>query len=176
MTTKNYVLWLTGLSGSGKTTLAQGLKAIMKDRNKNVAILDGDEIRGELCKGLGFSRADRIENIRRVASVAKLFVDNNINVIVATISPTDETRNLARSIVGESFVEVFIKCPINVCEARDPKGLYKKARAGEIPNFTGLTDKYEVPELSDIIVNTHRRTPICSMNIILEWLEENRRI
>ena len=150
------VLWLTGLSGSGKSTIANELYFKIKS---NVKILDGDELRTGLNKDLGFSLEDRTENIRRVSEVAKLFINNNFTVICTFISPTIEIRNLAKSIIGsDNFIEIYIKCSLDICEQRDPKGLYKKVRQGEIKNFTGIDSIYEEPERPNLIVNTEQFT------------------
>ncbi|WP_167607481.1 adenylyl-sulfate kinase [Maribellus sediminis] len=141
------VIWMTGLSGSGKTTLASALEKRLFELNYFCQILDGDNVRSGINKNLMFTDADRMENIRRIAEVGKLFMNCGIILICAFISPTNAMRNMAREIIGEAdFLEVFIDTPLEVCEQRDPKGLYKKARAGEIPNFTGISSPFEVPE------------------------------
>ena len=139
------VIWLTGLSGSGKSTIAEELYKKLERVGRASIILDGDNIRTGLCKDLGFSAQDRKENIRRITEVAKLMAQNGITVITAFISPSRIDRDAARIIIGEKFMEVYVKCPIEVCEERDVKGLYKKARQGKIRNFTGI-DLY--PNLS----------------------------
>src|SRR6187399_342383 len=140
------VLWFTGLSGSGKSTLAIGLERQLFDKGYNIVVLDGDNIRTGINSNLSFSPDDRVENIRRIAEVAKLFLSNGIICIVSFISPTRDMRSMAKDIIGpEDFVEVFIDTPIEICEARDVKGLYKKARAGEIQDFTGIHAPYEPP-------------------------------
>lgn len=149
------VLWFTGLSGSGKSTLAIALERQLFDQGYSVIILDGDNIRTGINNNLTFSPDDRIENIRRIAEVAKLFLANGIICIVSFISPTRDMRANAKQIIGPSdFVEVFIDTPIEVCEARDVKGLYKKARAGEIKDFTGIHAPYEAPLHPDVHVHT----------------------
>ena len=149
------VLWFTGLSGSGKSTLAIALERQLFDQGYSVIILDGDNIRTGINNNLTFSPEDRIENIRRIAEVAKLFLANGIICIVSFISPTRDMRANAKQIIGPSdFVEVFIDTPIEVCEARDVKGLYKKARAGEIKDFTGVNAPYEIPLQPDVHVHT----------------------
>ncbi|MBL0007456.1 MAG: adenylyl-sulfate kinase [Saprospiraceae bacterium] len=149
------VLWFTGLSGSGKSTLAIALERQLFDQGYSVIILDGDNIRTGINNNLTFSPDDRIENIRRIAEVAKLFLANGIICIVSFISPTRDMRANAKQIIGPSdFVEVFIDTPIEVCEARDVKGLYKKARAGEIKDFTGVNAPYEIPLQPDVHVHT----------------------
>ncbi len=140
------VIWLTGLSGAGKSTIAQALHNMLKRNNVHSTILDGDQMRSGLCADLGFSAADRTENIRRVAEVAKLMTDAGVLVISACISPFRADRDMARNIVGAlTFHEVFVDTPLTVCETRDPKGLYRRARAGELPNFTGIGSPYEAP-------------------------------
>ncbi len=141
------VIWFTGLSGSGKTTLASLLEKRLFEFNYFCQILDGDNVRSGINKNLMFTDADRIENIRRIAEVSKLFMNCGIILICAFISPTNEMRNMAREIIGDQdFLEVFINTPLEICEQRDPKGLYKKARAGEIKNFTGISAPFEVPQ------------------------------
>lgn len=149
------VFWFTGLSGSGKSTLAIGLERKLFDMGFEVVVLDGDNVRSGLNKNLSFSPEDRKENIRRVAEVAKLFISAGQVCFVTFISPTKELRDLAKEILGaEDFVEVFIDTPIEICEARDVKGLYKKARGGEIDNLTGIGAPYEPPENPDILICT----------------------
>lgn len=140
------VIWLTGLSGSGKTTLAVALEKSLFELNYFCQILDGDNVRSGINKNLMFTYADRMENIRRIAEVGKLFMNCGIILICAFISPTTEMRHMAREIIGQDdFLEVFIDTPLHVCEQRDHKGLYKKARAGEIVNFTGISSPFEIP-------------------------------
>ena len=147
------VIWFTGLSGSGKTTLASMLEKRLFELNYFCQILDGDNVRSGINRNLMFTEADRIENIRRIAEVSKLFMNCGIILICAFISPTTEMREMAKDIVGEDdFLEIFVNTPLEVCEQRDPKGLYKKARAGVIPNFTGISSPFEVPENPFIVV------------------------
>jgi adenylylsulfate kinase len=149
-------IWLTGLSGSGKSTLAFALEKALFDRHYMAYTLDGDNIRHGLCRDLGFSAADRSENIRRIAEVAHLMNEAGLIVITSFISPYREDRELARQIIGtDRFIEVFVSTPLAICEKRDPKGLYQKARAGELKNFTGISDPYEAPDAPDLILNTH---------------------
>ncbi|UZS00166.1 adenylyl-sulfate kinase [Chondrinema litorale] len=154
---KPTILWFTGLSGSGKSTLASALEYKLHQEGINTYILDGDNIRNGLNKGLTFSDDDRQENIRRISEVAKLFVDAGIVVLTAFISPFKEDRAMARSMVesGE-FIEVFVDCPLEICEQRDVKGLYQKARSGEITKFTGIDSPFEAPENPEITVQTHK--------------------
>ncbi|EPC3543188.1 adenylyl-sulfate kinase [Aeromonas hydrophila] len=148
---KPLVIWFTGLSGAGKSTLAGALEQALATSGKHTYLLDGDNVRHGLCGDLGFDDAARQENIRRVGEVAKLMVDAGLIVLTAFISPFRAERELVRNLVGEGeFVEVFVDAPLAVCEERDPKGLYKKARAGEIRNFTGIDSAYEAPEQPEI--------------------------
>lgn len=148
------VIWFTGLSGSGKTTLASTLEKRLFDLNYFCQILDGDNVRSGINKNLMFTEEDRMENIRRIAEVSKLFMNCGIILICAFISPTNEMRQMAREIIGEDdFLEVFIDTPLEVCEQRDPKGLYKKARAGEIKNFTGISSPFEAPANPYMVVD-----------------------
>lgn len=148
-------IWFTGLSGSGKSTLANALEAALHERGLHTMLLDGDNVRHGLCKDLGMSEIDRTENIRRVAEVAKLMTEAGLLVITAFISPFREGRAQARALFGEDqFVEVFVDASLEVCEQRDPKGLYKKAREGRIKDFTGVSSAYEVPLSPEIAIKT----------------------
>jgi adenylylsulfate kinase len=141
------VIWFTGMSGSGKTTLASLLEEKLFDAGFFCQILDGDNVRSGINNNLGFSEEDRVENIRRIAEVARLFLNCGIIVICSFISPTKQMRQMAKEIIGEDdFLEIFVNTPLEICEKRDPKGLYKKARAGEIKDFTGITSPFEAPE------------------------------
>ena len=152
---KAIVLWMVGLSGSGKSTLAKAVEQSLHDEGCLAQLLDGDNLRTGINNNLGFSDVDRIENIRRSAETAKLFLNCGVITICSFISPTKEVRDMARSIIGEAdFFEVYVECPIEECEKRDVKGLYKKARAGEIPNFTGIDAPFEAPTNANIVVNT----------------------
>ncbi len=165
------VLWLTGLSGSGKSTIAQDLERQLYNAGYFPQVLDGDNIRVGINNNLGFSIEDRTENIRRIAEVAKLYLNSGIITLCSFISPTKEIRNFARSIIGpENFIEVFINTPLEVCEARDVKGLYKKARAGEIKGFTGIDSPYEAPKNPDIEILTADKTVEESSQQILDQL------
>jgi len=151
------IIWLTGLSGSGKTTIANSLeRKLLSDLGKKTFILDGDNIRHGLNSDLGFSDADRDENIRRIAEVAKLFKDAGMIVIVSFISPFEKTRKLAKEIIGgdDSFIEVFVKASLETCQKRDPKGLYKKVENGDIKDFTGVDSGYEIPVSPDLVLDT----------------------
>ena len=164
------VLWFTGLSGSGKSTLAIALERQLFDKGYSVVVLDGDNIRTGINNNLSFTPEDRVENIRRIAEVAKLFLANGMICIVSFISPTIAMRDKARQIIGpEDFVEVFIDTPIEICESRDVKGLYKKARAGEIADFTGVNAPYEAPLSPDV----HIRTAGNSIEESLKELAQN---
>ena len=149
------ILWFTGLSGAGKSTVSVAVEAALHDRGILTMVLDGDNIRHGLCSDLGFSEADRQENIRRIGETAKLFMESGVVILTAFISPFRSDRQIARSLVAdEDFSEVYIECPLEVCEQRDTKGLYAKARKGEINNFTGISSPYEEPENAQLILNT----------------------
>ena len=149
------MIWFTGLSGSGKSTIAIALERELHKRGLLCRILDGDNIRSGINNNLGFSEADRIENIRRIAEVSKLFVDCGIVTIAAFISPTNEIRQMAADIIGkDDFMEIYVSTPLEVCEKRDVKGLYKKARKGEIKDFTGISSPFEIPEQPDLTIDT----------------------
>jgi adenylyl-sulfate kinase len=170
---KGFTVWFTGLSGAGKTTLAQALAKDLVSRGLKLEVLDGDEVRTNLSKGLGFSKEDRDTNIRRIGYVARLLSRNGTGVIAAAISPYREVRAEVRSAIeaeGVSFVEVFVKCPIDVLAERDVKGLYKKALAGEITEFTGVSDPYEEPLNPEVLVETNRETIAQSVAKIISEL------
>ncbi len=168
--TKGFTLWFTGMSGSGKTTLADKCQEILLERGLNVEILDGDIIRTNLSKGLGFSKEDRDINIRRVGFVCNLLTRNGVAAIAACISPYTVIRDENREMIGR-FVEIFCKAPIEVLIERDPKGLYKKAIAGEIKGFTGIDDPYEEPPKPEVVVNTADETVDESVGKIVRTLE-----
>ena len=170
---KPCILWFTGLSGSGKSTIANAVEVKLNELNKHTYLLDGDNIRMGLNKGLGFSNEERIENIRRIGEVSKLFVDAGMIVLTAFISPFQKERDAVRTLVEEGeFIEVFIDTPLEVCESRDPKGLYQKARNGEIPNFTGISSPYEAPLKPEIhIINDAISIEDVTQQII-DYLEE----
>ncbi len=164
-----FTVWFTGLPSSGKSTLARMLEKVLKDRGFSVEVLDGDEVRLRLSKGLGFSKEDRDENIRRISFVANLVTGCGGVAITCAISPYREIRDEARREIGR-FVEIYVKCPLEECIRRDVKGLYKKALSGEIKNFTGISDPYEEPLNPEIIVETHGKTPKESVDSIVTGL------
>jgi adenylylsulfate kinase len=169
---RGVTIWLTGLSGAGKTTISQALEQQLRDRGSKIEVLDGDLIRENLTKGLGFSKPDRDENIRRIGFVANLLTRNGVVVLVSAISPYREIRQEVKQKIGD-FVEVYVNAPLAVCESRDVKGLYKKARAGEIKSFTGIDDPYEAPTAPDVECRTDLETLEESISKILAKLEES---
>ncbi len=169
---KAVTIWLTGLSGAGKSTLANEVEKRLFARGKYTMLLDGDNVRMGLNQNLGFSEEDRVENIRRIAEVSKLMNDAGLIVLTSFISPFRQDRRNAKNIIGERFVEVYISTPLEECEKRDVKGLYKKARNGEISNFTGITSPYEAPEHPDITVDTSKYSLEECVDIILKGLEQ----
>lgn len=175
MSEKGTVIWLTGLSGAGKSTLAQSIAEHLSARGRQVEILDGDEVRENLSRGLGFSREDRDTNVRRIGFVARLLARNGVTVLAAAISPYQQSRDDVRSQVeseGARFLEVFVRCPLDTLIERDVKGLYKRALAGEIANFTGVSDPYEEPIAPDIIVDSSLESISRSAGRILARLDE----
>ena len=171
---KSRVLWFTGLSGSGKSTLANATEKILHDMGMNTYILDGDNVRMGLNKDLGFSPEDRTENIRRITEVSKLFVDAGSLVLTAFISPYREDREKARDIIGGAdFIEIYVRADLSVCESRDPKGLYKKARSGEIKGFTGIDAPYEEPLNPELIVDTDKNSVEESSQMVVDYLSQN---
>ncbi len=170
---KPCILWFTGLSGSGKSTIANAVEAALFEQKKHTYLLDGDNIRMGLNKGLTFSDEDRIENIRRIGEVSKLFVDAGLIVLTAFISPFRQDREMVRQLVDKgAFIEVFVDTPLEVCEQRDPKGLYQKARKGEIPNFTGIDSPYEAPEFPEIHIRNDRLPIEEAAAQVLNYLEK----
>ncbi len=169
------IIWFTGLSGSGKSTLANALEGELFMTGHHSYLLDGDNIRLGLNKGLGFSDADRVENIRRIGEVAKLFVDAGLIALTAFISPFKADRDLVRKLVqpGE-FIEVYVKAPLDICEKRDPKGLYSKARAGQIKNFTGIDSPYEAPESPELVMDTSAQSVEESTQALLSFLKSRK--
>ncbi|MFZ1694707.1 MAG: adenylyl-sulfate kinase [Flavobacteriales bacterium] len=165
------VVWMTGLSGSGKSTIAIGLERMLHERDRYVVVLDGDNVRTGINSNLGFSDADRTENIRRIAEVAKLFLNNGAIVICCFVSPTIAIREQAKAIVGETdFIEVFIDTPLEECERRDVKGLYAKARAGEVKEFTGISAPFEAPVTPAIRIATQNRSEEASTTELLNFI------
>jgi adenylyl-sulfate kinase len=173
---KGFTLWFTGLSGAGKTTISTIVEEQLRDRGSRVEVLDGDVVRENLSKGLGFSKEDRDTNIRRIAFVADLLSRNGVPVITAAISPYRELRDEARELMGDRFIEVFVKASVEVCAERDVKGLYEKAFKGEIKEFTGVSDPYEPPLNPELILDTEHQSPEDSANKILSLLEERQLI
>ncbi|MFM7092902.1 MAG: adenylyl-sulfate kinase [Bacteroidota bacterium] len=171
---RSKVIWLTGLSGSGKSTIGLGLEKRLFQENFYAQLLDGDNIRSGINKNLGFSEADRKENIRRIAEIAKLYLSSGIITINSFISPTKETRDLAREIVGaDDFLEVYVNAPIATCESRDVKGLYKKARAGEIQGFTGINQVYEEPDNPAFELRTDLQSIDESVDLLFTFLKKH---
>jgi bifunctional enzyme CysN/CysC len=167
------VIWFTGLSGAGKSTIANLLEKRLHALGRHTYLLDGDNVRQGLNKDLGFTEADRVENIRRVSEVARLMADAGLIVLVSFISPFRAERRTARGLMGEGeFYEVFVDVPLEVAETRDPKGLYKKARRGELKNFTGVDSPYELPEAPEVKIDTTRMTPERAAEAILERLRD----
>jgi adenylyl-sulfate kinase len=170
-------VWLTGVPGAGKTTLARRLRRALREAGRAVSILDGDEVRKGLCAGLGFSQADRDENVRRVAETAKILNDAGVYTVCALVSPTQAQRDNARSIVGTGrFICVYLNPPQSVCEKRDPKGMYREARTGARPGFTGVGAPYEVPRAPDLVIDTSTLSEAKATEAILATLEPWRRV
>jgi len=167
------IIWLTGLSGAGKTTVATSLAQTLRRERSGVCVLDGDELRRGLNSDLGFSPEDRTENVRRVAELAKLLAGEGLIVIVALISPFQKDRGKARAIAhaaGVDFIEVYLNCPIDVCEQRDPKGLYKRARTGNLNAFTGIDSGYEMPQEPEVVLFTGKQSVQESTEVLLQFL------
>jgi adenylyl-sulfate kinase len=167
---RGFTVWFTGLSGAGKSTLAEALAPVLRERGQKVEILDGDVVRTNLSKGLGFSKEDRDTNILRIGFVAHLLSRNGVAVITAAISPYKDIRDQNRALIGD-FIEVYAKCSIEELTRRDVKGLYEKALRGEIQNFTGISDPYEPPENPEVVVDTEKETVEESLNKIVSHLE-----
>ncbi len=168
---KSVIVWFTGLSGSGKSTLAHAVEDYIHKQGISTFVLDGDNVRHGLCSDLSFSDSDRIENIRRIGELAKLIIEAGVITLTAFISPFKSDRNSARNLVPHGdFLEIYCQCPIETCEQRDVKGLYKKARAGEIPFFTGIDSPYEAPEQPELVVNTHEQSLDDSVQRVVELL------
>ena len=173
---KGFTLWFTGLSGAGKTTISEIVERELHDRGSRVEVLDGDVVRENLSKGLGFSKEDRDTNIRRIAFVADLLSRNGVPVITAAISPYREIRDEARELMGDRFIEVFVKASVEVCAERDVKGLYEKAFKGEIKEFTGVSDPYEPPLSPELTLDTEHDSAEEDAAKILTLLEERQLI
>ena len=169
---RGFTLWFTGLSGAGKTTIAEIVEKELRVRHGKIEVLDGDIVRTNLSKGLGFSRDDRDTNILRIGFVADLLTRNGVGVIVSAISPFKEVRDQVRRNIGEDFIEIFVDAPLEVCAERDVKGLYKKAFAGEIEQFTGVSDPYEPPAAPELHIKTNEEEPHESSRRVLLKLEE----
>ena len=167
---QGFCLWFTGLSGAGKSTTAEAVAQLLLEHGRATTVLDGDVVRVHLSQGLGFSRADRDTNIRRIGFVAGEIVRHGGAVICAAVSPYEATRREVRQMVGENFVEIFVATPLEICEQRDTKGMYAKARRGEIKQFTGIDDPYEVPPQPEITLDTTARTPAANARLILDYL------
>ncbi len=171
MKKQGFILWLTGLSGAGKSSLVEHLSPILRRRGLPVEVLDGDVVRTNLSKGLGFSKEDRDTNVRRIGFVANLLARNGVGAITAAISPYASVRKECRDLSDAVFVEVFVHAPLEVVEKRDTKGLYAKARSGEIKNFTGVSDPYEAPEEAEVVVHTADENVEDSAQKVLDYLE-----
>ncbi|MEN8215209.1 MAG: adenylyl-sulfate kinase [Pseudomonadota bacterium] len=167
---RSIMLWFTGLSGAGKSTLAHALEEKLYQMGYHTFVLDGDNVRHGLCGDLGFTNEDRIENIRRISEVAKLFIEAGVIIMTAFISPFRADREKARKLVGEDFVEIYCDCSLNVCEKRDVKGLYRRARAGEIKEFTGISSPYEEPDKPELVIETGTQSLDECVDQILEYL------
>ena len=176
MAGQGFTLWFTGLSGAGKSTLSEAIAAELRTRGRRVERLDGDEVRQRLSRGLGFSKADRDENIRRIGFVARLLSRNGAVAIAAAISPYRELREEIRREHDAPFVEIFVDCALDALVKRDPKGLYARALRGELANFSGISDPYEPPVSPEITVHTDRETAAASCDIIVRWLEARKLI
>ncbi len=169
---RGFTLWFTGLSGAGKTTVSEIVEKKLRERIGDVEVLDGDIVRTNLSKGLGFSREDRDTNVLRIGFVAKLLTRNGVAVIVSAISPYKEARDMVRRDIGDDFIEVFVDAPLEVCAERDVKGLYKKAFSGEIPAFTGVSDPYEPPAAPELTLRTDKEEPEESARKVIAKLED----
>ena len=169
---RGFTLWFTGLSGAGKTTISEIVEHELRNRFRKIEVLDGDIVRTNLSKGLGFSKADRDTNVLRIGFVADLLTRNGVGVIVSAISPFKEVRDQVRRNVGEDFIEVFVDAPLEVCAGRDVKGLYKKAFSGEIPQFTGVSDPYEAPVAPELHIKTDEEDAQESARKVIGYLEE----
>ena len=171
---KSCTIWMSGLSGSGKSTIANQLETILNEQGYHTYTLDGDNTRLGLNKGLGFSEEDRIENIRRVAEVCKLMNEAGLIVICSFISPFEKNRTQAKEIIGENFIEVFVDADLSTCETRDPKGLYKKARTGEIKDFTGISSPFETPSNAIVLKNNTGEDLDRNVNLLVNLIKNNK--
>ena len=169
---KGMVIWLTGLPCSGKTTLAKEIEKYFKENNLSIQILDGDVVRKTISSDLGFSKEDRDKNIERMSYIAQMLSDNGVNVVLAFVSPYQKMRDFCRSLC-ENYIEVYIECDINKCKERDVKGMYKKAISGEIKDFTGVQDPFEIPKNPEVIVNTENENIDDSLRKIVNYIEKN---
>jgi adenylylsulfate kinase len=171
------IIWLTGLPSAGKSTIAFTVEHILMEQGRLAYVLDGDNVRHGLNKNLGFSAEDRAENIRRIGEVGKLFTDAGLLTFTSFVSPYKSDRDAVRALMAEGdFVEVYIDTPVELCEERDPKGLYQKARTGEIPNFTGVSDPYEPPDHPELVIQTATCTPVDAAHLIIEMLKRMGKI
>ena len=172
---KACILWFTGLSGAGKSTIASAVEQKLFELGHHTYLLDGDNVRHGLNKDLGFSNSDRVENIRRIGEMAKLFADAGLIVLTAFISPFQSDRRLVRELVEHNeFIEIYVNTPLEICEQRDPKGLYKRARKGDIKDFTGIDSEYEKPEKSEIIINTDELSIDNCTDFVIDYLKKNK--
>ena len=171
---KSCTIWMSGLSGSGKSTISNLLETILNEQGYHTYTLDGDNTRLGLNKGLGFSEEDRIENIRRIAEVCKIMNDAGLIVICSFISPFEKNRTQAKEIIGENFIEVFVDADLQTCETRDPKGLYKKARAGEIKDFTGISSPFEIPTNAIVLKNNNEEQLEKNVKLLVDLIKNNR--
>lgn len=170
---KGTVIWFTGLSGSGKSTLAHTIEERLHQMDCRTYVFDGDNVRHGLCSDLGFSESDRSENIRRISEMCNLFVDAGVIALTAFISPLHKDRAMVRHLMGDDFLEIYCRCPIEICEQRDVKGLYKKARAGEIKDFTGISAPYDEPQNPDLVIDTDKQSLEDSVEHVLQLLLRN---
>lgn len=169
---KSCLIWFTGLSGSGKSTIASAVQQSLYNSGNCCYVLDGDNIRHGINSDLGFSESDRIENIRRIREIGYLFVDSGLITLAAFISPHQKAREEIRKQLSDKFIEVYVRCPLDICEKRDPKGLYKKARKKEIAQFTGISSPYEAPENPEIILDSSRLNVQQSCDIVIDYLKQ----
>lgn len=168
---RSKVIWCTGLSGAGKTTLAKNIERALHYKGHLAQVLDGDNIRSGINSNLGFSEKDRTENIRRISEVSKLLIESGVITINSFISPTEEIRNMAMEIIGkDNFIEIYVEAPLAVCESRDVKGLYKRAREGKIKNFTGIDSPFEPPKQADLTINTHKYSIQECLNKAIDYI------